>query len=116
MRSQEILTLEAQRPPYGPRFYSEQAATAQLRAQYPKTLGKYRDQLEWTATWLGPRGVVQLERTATAFWVTKEGPVGASVDSRARRLNHLKPHFDLEACVEAVEEIDETLLSAPIFS
>lgn len=113
MRAEEILTLKAQRPPYGPRFYTDEAAS-QLRRRFPKTLREYREQLEWTADWLGPRGVVLLERTATAFWVTREAPNGASVEERAKRLNRLKPHFDLESCAQAVEEIDEILETAPI--
>ena len=111
MRAEDIVTLQSQRPPYGPRFFSDDAAQ-QLRQQFPKTLRKYAPQLEWTADWVGERGVVNLERMATAYWVTKEIPT-ASVDARAKRLHELKPHFNLESSAAAVSEIDEMLAKAP---
>jgi hypothetical protein len=111
MRAEDIVTLQAQRPPYGPRFFSDEAAQ-QLRKQFPKTLRKYAPQLEWIANWMGERGVVNLERIATAYWVTQELP-GDSVDARAKRLHELKPHFNLEISAAAVTEVDEMLAQAP---
>lgn len=113
MRADDILILQAQRPPYGPRFYSDEVA-AQLRKQFPKTLRTYEPQLEWVANWMGNKGVVELERMATAFWVTQELGYHASVDSRARRLHQLKPHFSMEDSAAAVAEIDEMLQEAPV--
>lgn len=112
LRADDVLTLQAQRPPYGPRFYSAHSAE-QLRTKFPKTLRRYSRQLEWIADWMGKKGVVELERMATAFWVTEEGIDGEGVEPRAARLNRLKPHFSIESCRSAVEEIDRLLLDAP---
>jgi hypothetical protein len=113
MRSDHVLRLVPQRPPYGPRFYPDEAVE-QLRRQYPKTLCKYEVQLNWMAEQLGSRGVVELEKLATAFWVTQELGDDADVRPRASRLHELKPHFDLAECVEAVREIDEMRDAAPV--
>lgn len=112
MRSEDILTLISQSPPYGPRFYTDDG-TVQLREKFPKTLKKYEPQLEWVAEWMDSRGVVDLERLATAFWVTRELGEAESVDGRAQRLHQLKPHFSMDACIDAVREIDEMIASAP---
>lgn len=112
MRSEDILTLVPQRPPYGPRFYTDEG-TAQLRERFPKTLKKYEPQLEWVAEWMDSRGVVELERLATAFWVTRELGEGESVERRAQRLRELKPHFTMDACIGAIRDIDEMIATAP---
>lgn len=115
MRTDEVLTLVPQRTPYGPRFYTGDGVE-QLRKQFPKTLKKYQRQLDWVADQMGNHGVVELEKLATGFWVTKEldADVDADVDARARRLHELKPHFDVVECAEAVREVDALRRQAPV--
>jgi hypothetical protein len=52
--------------------------------------------------------VAQLERLATALYVTKQTNLGhdGSVQSRAQCNNHLKPHVPVASAAQAVEEID----------
>jgi hypothetical protein len=113
LRSQQVLNLVSQRRPYGPRFYSDEGAE-QLRERFPNAIKKYQPQMQWLAEQMGDRGVVDLEKLATAFWVTQELGDDASVDDRAARLNELKPHFDLPTCVAAVRKIDELRREAPV--
>lgn len=114
MRADQILRLVPQRPPYGPRFEIDEGAN-QLKAKFPNTLNKYADQSEWVAETLGGLGIVDLEKLATAFWVTQESGFSDDVVGRAHRLNELKPHFDLETSENAMNEIDSLREAAPIF-
>lgn len=113
LRAEHVLALVPQRPPYGPQFQTDEEAE-QLRERFPNAIRKYRPQIDWLAREMGNSGVVDLEKLATAFWVTRELGDDASVEARARRLHDLKPHFDVATCTEAVREIDRLRQSAPV--
>jgi hypothetical protein len=72
-------------------------------------MSKMGPRLDWIAEQPGDSGVVELERLATAPWVTREKGCEASVQERAEALNDLKPHVSVEAAVESVEEIDRLI-------
>jgi phage I-like protein len=75
-------------------------------------MGRFGPQLDWITKKLGDRRVVELERLATALWVTKEASPDASVQARAEKVNELKPHVTISAAIEAVEEIDRLIAEA----
>jgi hypothetical protein len=50
--------------------------------------------------------VLELERLATAQWVTGELGKHSSVEDRARRLTELKPHVPAGVALRAVEDVD----------
>jgi len=53
--------------------------------------------------------VSELERLATALYVTQEiNPKGSS-EFRAQRITELKPHISMEEALTAVKEIDEII-------
>ncbi len=103
LRADSLLQLEA-RPPYGPRLVST-AVAPDIKKRFPKTLGKYKKQIDFVANHLGEKGVAELERLATAFYVTQEGE-GKSQADRARRIHELKRHVTLDLALTAVDEID----------
>ena len=106
MQSDRLLVREAQPPPYGPRL----AATSrgeELEGRFPKTMARYGTRLDWIAGQLGDSRVVELERLATAMWVTKQKDGEMSVVARAEAVNDLKPHVSVEDAAKAVEKIDE---------
>jgi hypothetical protein len=111
MRVDRLLEREPQVQPYGPRLLVTDEGQ-RLEERFPRTLRRYGEALDWVATVLGRRGVSELERLATALWVTRREP-GASVAQRATSLMNIKPHVDREAAVQAVEEIDRLALEAP---
>jgi hypothetical protein len=55
---------------------------------------------------LGAQGVAELERVATALYVTRGSEAEANAEQRARRLHELKPHVTLAQALEAVHELD----------
>jgi hypothetical protein len=93
-------------PPYGPRIAVDNEAAERVRRIYPKTLARYRDQIAFVAEKLDARGVVDLERLATALYVTRTAP-NASVENRARMLSQLKPHVPERTAIRSVQELDE---------
>ena len=66
--SDELVKLEPQRG-YGPRLATTDQA-AYIQGLYSKTVQKYEDSVSFVAQKLGKKGVAELERLATAFYVT----------------------------------------------
>ena len=111
LRADELLDLKVRHPSYGPSYVPTETSQS-LRARYPFTLRKYGELISFVATKLGRKGVTELERVATALYVTLEMPENDAVTGRARRLRELKPHVPLEAAKAAVEEFDEIAAAA----
>ena len=104
LRADELIRLDPQWP-YGPRI------TPTDRSEYiqricSKTLAKYDECIAFGAENLGNKGVADLERLATALFITQRLLKNASVDERAERLTELKPHITRENSIAAVKEVD----------
>lgn len=56
--------------------------------------------------------VAELERLATALYVTFEEGMDKTVQARAKRINELKPHVSINEALKAVEEVDSLALEA----
>jgi uncharacterized protein YwgA len=104
--SDGLIRYVPQMPPYGPRIAVQDDAAERIREMYPKTLARHRDKIEFVAEKLDARGVVDLERLATALYVTNNAP-NAPAEERARMLSLLKPHVPEPAALHAVQELDE---------
>ena len=90
-------------PPYGPSVEIGELGGA-LRAGFNSLANRYRDQINFISKQLGSRNVAELERVATALFVTKEGYSGSS---RVGRIRELKPHVDVALAEQAVKEFDQ---------
>jgi hypothetical protein len=115
LRADRLLEREVQPPPYGPRFVVTDRGR-ELESRFARTMDRYGDSLDWVADHLGDRGVVELERLATALWVTRELGSTASVEARAARLHQVKPHVALADGADALREIDDMLTAASAVS
>ena len=104
MTAEDLLEPLAPSPRYGPRLLVTPRGQ-ELETRLQKTMERYGESLDWIADVIGSRGVVDLERLATAMWVTRQQSDG-SVRSRAQALIDLKPHIALDDAIESVEEID----------
>lgn len=103
MRDERLLEREPQQPPYGPRI-SVTARGEELEQRFAQTMAPHAEALDWITDRVADRGVVELERLATAMWVSDHQP-GPESD-RARRLIDLKPHIEYEHAIAAVRDID----------
>ncbi len=115
MRADRLMERQVQVPPYGPRFVVTDRG-CELETRFARTMERYGDVLDWVAERLGDRGVMELERLATALWVTRELGDEASVDDRGARLHQVKPHVSIADAADAVSEIDEMLAEASTVS
>jgi hypothetical protein len=111
MRADRLLDREAQPAPYGPRIRVTERG-AELEQRFERTMSRFGPRLDWLADWIGDRGVVELERLATALWVTDQMGLAAPLPARAEALNELKPHVSLAAAEEAVSEVDAIIPAA----
>jgi hypothetical protein len=103
MHAFDLIDLESQYP-YGPRLVDTERGKA-LCGRFPKTTGKYKKQIDFIADKLGDKGVVDLERLATAYFVTLENPE-KNQPERSNAIVILKPHIKPESARQAVEDVD----------
>ena len=112
MRGDGLLELVPQSPPYGPKL-KPTAQSKEHEASFPKTLSRYADRIKFVTDTVADRGVAELERLATALWVTRQESQDCSIKERAEELHNIKPHVSLEQAKEALQEIDELLAAVP---
>lgn len=109
MRADGFLQLRLQ-PPYGPSLVTTEIGR-ELKDEHPRTLEEHRRAIRFVAEQLATRNVSELERLATALFVTLEG-APKSAEERAEEINDLKPHIDLESAEAAVDEVEEMIGAA----
>lgn len=71
----------------------------------PEPREQHLPAIKFVAKRLGPFGVTDLEKLATAFWVTKECPQ-CPPGERANRISQLKPHISMEESRRAITDMD----------
>lgn len=108
MRARSLLGVQAQPYPYGPSLVLGETAHA-LKGRFSKTWEEYERQHRFVAEKIGRRGVADLERLATALFVTREMQEGPDVEQRANCITRLKPHISPEQARRALEEVDRLI-------
>lgn len=103
MRADDMVQLKS-RPPYGPSIIPGPNSD-RLKQLFPKTLQKYKEEVEFVAEEIGTYGVAELERLATALYVTLNdtAPSHDQIKERASRINKLKPHISVEDAHRSIE-------------
>ena len=107
LRADGLLKLETQGT-YGARIAATKQSTY-IRKFYPRTLSRHNKAIDFTSGQIGKRGVVELERLATALYVTRQSGHQASIDSRVKTLVTLKPHIPKQKAQEAVSAVDHMI-------
>lgn len=105
LRADRLLRYVAQQYPYGPQI-APTDESKRFRASFPRTLKEYGPALDRIARELGSKGVFELERLATAVYVSKNADEKATVVDRAQELVELKRHISLDDARKAIEEAD----------
>lgn len=109
MRADRVLALVPQGS-YGPSFTIEPAMEMVFH-QFQNELGRLTQKIQHVANFFGPKNVADLERIATAIFITIKSPRD-SVEARTTELNRLKPHIAVPTALSAVVEADHFLLTA----
>ena len=100
-----VFKLEPQPVPYGPKMLPTDQGI-ELQKQFPRTLQRYKKQIDFVAEKLGSKNVSELEGLATALYVTRENPSDNSEEARAERIHDRKQHVSKEAAKSFVKELD----------
>lgn len=108
MQANLIIELHSKPYPYGPSHLPGDAAE-KLKEIYPKTTRKYERHIDFIAKKLALLHVADLERLATALYVTLGEGREKTIQYRARRIHELKPHVKIDEAMRAVEEVDSLL-------
>jgi hypothetical protein len=114
LRADYLIEFDHKSPGYGPGLVPTQTS-AELRSRYPITLGKYASQIEFIARAFGSKGVSELEKLATALYVTRELGAAADMVQRTNRLHELKPHVSWADAVAALDEYERIAAQAKSF-
>jgi len=91
-------------PPYGPRIRLTQAGEDFL-AEHAKELGSAKSALRSVAGWFGAKGVAELEKLATALWVSLKSPT-ENAETLAQQVHVIKPHIPVEEALDALSTVD----------
>jgi hypothetical protein len=104
MRADDFLSLEIKTPSYGPSLAAGRNA-AHLKQMFPNTLKRWKPRVDFVARRFSDKGVMELERLATAFYVTNASRL-VSEECRARKVATLKPHIPAKEALSAVVMVD----------
>ncbi len=108
LRADNLLKVVPQNP-YGPRMLPGRA-WADLKETFPKTINRYAEKIAFLGHWLGNKNVAELEKLATALYVTKELQVEER--QRAEKIHALKSHVSLEEAQTTLIELDRQMDAA----
>jgi len=108
MRADGLLELKPMPFPYGPSLVPTREGLGLLGA-FPKTLSRYEKVINFVAENIGNRKAADLERLATALYITREGQAPTTIKGRAIRMHELKPHISVEEAKYAISGLDEII-------
>jgi hypothetical protein len=112
MQADQLLELVPRAQGYGP-TYSPTEFSEEFLERFPQTISRHLEEVEFVAGELGDKGVVELEKLATAFFITKRGPA-RDVERRSQRLIELKPHISLADARRATDQVDRLIERAEL--
>ena len=101
MRANDILKLQPQQRPYGPKLVPDENAEL-LKRTYPKQMEQYAGKVQRIADEFAYMGVTDLERYATAYYVSNDNEE-LTDDEIAAKIVELKSHISRSEAQEAVE-------------
>ena len=107
MQADDLLELAVRREGYGPTYVPTPFSKTFLE-RFPKTTARYVRQIKFVADELGDKGVAELEKLATSFFIADREGIH-QVGRRAQRLVDLKPHISLPEARSACEQVDRLI-------
>jgi uncharacterized protein YwgA len=105
LRADFLMELNHRSPGYGPCLVPT-PTSLELRERYPRTLANHQAQVEFIANAFGERGVADLEKLATALFVTREMGETSDPLQRASRIHELKPHVSEAEALASLQEFE----------
>jgi hypothetical protein len=110
MRADGLITLQIVNESYGPQLMITERGK-EIQRKFGKTIEEFGSSVSFIGSNLGNKGVVDLEKIATALYVTKNMRI-KKTDDRVQTIVQLKPHISKEQAEKAVSDIDALLKAA----
>ena len=107
LRADGLLRLET-KARYSPRIAITDHC-ANFQQYYPRTLSRHEPAINFISEQIGRKGVAELERLATALYVTRRSDPQSSIESRATEMVDLKPHIPKPKARDAVAAVDRLI-------
>ncbi|SDB53072.1 hypothetical protein SAMN05660653_02623 [Desulfonatronum thiosulfatophilum] len=107
-----IFSYEIKNANYGPSIVAGRRSRL-VHEQYPKTSKRFAEQIDYVASSLSDKNIKELEKLATALFVTMESTRGNGIEKRADRLQKLKPHVPRQEALQAVQTVDSMCQHRP---
>ena len=105
LRADFLMEFDHRSPGYGPKLVPTETSKF-FRSQYQKALDPFRSRLEFIAKTFGSKVVTDLEKLATALFVTRKMGDTAGLAERASRIHELKPHVSVSDAQTALQEFE----------
>jgi hypothetical protein len=105
MRAANVLEYQFPREGYGPSIAPTSFGERVLKVN-EKNIQGYFPIISFLSEWFAASDVRHLEKVATAYYITKKNPRDPAIE-RAKKLNALKPHVDIQAAEDAIRIVDE---------
>jgi hypothetical protein len=103
----EMLAVETQPPPYGPRLRPTKAGNNFI-STYREAIEEHSTAVEFVVEVLGNSGAARLEKLGTALWYTVRGN-RETREQKAQKIHDRKPHITVEDAMEAIAEVEQLL-------
>jgi hypothetical protein len=114
MQADQLLELAVRQQGYGPTYLVTEFGGDFLK-RFPKTTARYLDQVAFVSDEMGDKGVAELEKLATAFFIANRER-SMSTEDRAQMLVELKPHISLSEARRATDQMDLLILKSHAFN
>jgi hypothetical protein len=95
---------------YGPSLLPTPRSQALIQ-RYHRTFQTYEGPIRFVVTWLADKNVAELQKLGTALYVTNAESTNGG-DSRAERIQELKPHVRVEEARAALQTVDQMSAAA----
>ncbi len=110
MRADGLIAFKIVNASYGPQLVITERGK-KIQDLFAKIVNEYGNSVQFIGSNLGNKGVVELEKLATALYVTKDMKIKKNAD-RARKIVELKPHIKPNQAEKAVNDIEVLIKAA----
>lgn len=112
MRAEKLVELVIRTPEYGPAIVPTDNS-ARLEKAASAAVAEFQPQITFVARAVGRRGVAELERVATALFISPDFSETDTTELKAEALRKIKPHITLADASAAITEAQALMESAP---
>lgn len=112
IRADGLIAFNIVNESYGPQLVITERGQ-EIKKIFSKIANDHENSIQFIGSHLGNKGVVELEKLATALYVTRDMKIKKKAN-RVQKIVELKPHIQLAQAEIAVDEIDQLIKEANV--